>query len=46
VRSRDVLVQDAANRQVRLYRRADGSLVDTGERLQLEAAPAALKLWR
>lgn len=43
---RDVLVQDAANRQVRLYRHANGSVHDTGERLQLDAAPAALKTWR
>lgn len=41
-----VLVQDAAQRQIRLYRINDGSLADTGERLQLEAAPAALKFWR
>ncbi|MEJ8827349.1 beta-propeller fold lactonase family protein [Variovorax humicola] len=41
-----VLVQDAANRQIRLYRDAGGTLADTGERLQLDAAPAALKLWR
>jgi DNA-binding beta-propeller fold protein YncE len=43
---RAVLVQDAANRQLRLYRNVGGSLSDTGERLQLDAAPAALKLWR
>lgn len=41
-----VLVQDAANRQIRLYRNTGGALADTGERLQLDAAPAALKLWR
>jgi len=43
---RAVLVQDAANRQIRLYRNAGGTLADTGERVQLEGAPAALKLWR
>jgi DNA-binding beta-propeller fold protein YncE len=43
---RAVLVQDAANRQLRLYRHLSGTLADTGERLQLDAAPAALKLWR
>jgi DNA-binding beta-propeller fold protein YncE len=43
---RAVLVQDALNRQVRLYR-ADGNvLVDTGERLQFDGAPSSLKLWR
>ncbi|MBK6472979.1 MAG: YncE family protein [Betaproteobacteria bacterium] len=36
---RYVLIQDAANRQLRLYRRADGALADAGERLQLDAAP-------
>lgn len=41
-----VLVQDAANRQIRLYRNRGSALADTGERLQLDAAPAALKLWR
>lgn len=41
-----VLVQDAANRQIRLYRNTGGALADTGERLQFDAAPAALKLWR
>lgn len=43
---RAVLVQDAANRQLRLYRHAAGAITDTGERLQLDAAPAALKPWR
>ena len=43
---RAVLVQDAANRQIRLYRNVGGTLADTGERVQLEGAPAALKLWR
>lgn len=43
---RDVLVQDAANRQVLLYRRAGDNVVDTGERLQFNGAPASLKLWR
>jgi len=41
-----VLVQDAANRQIRLYRKADSALADTGERVQLDGAPAALKFWR
>lgn len=43
---RAVLVQDAANRQIRLYRHVSGTLFDTGERVQLDAAPAALKHWR
>lgn len=41
-----VLVQDALNRQVRLYRADGDKLVDTGERLQFEAAPSTLKPWR
>lgn len=41
-----VLVQDAAARQIRLYRKAGNTLADTGERVQFEGAPAALKLWR
>ncbi|MDM0028347.1 YncE family protein [Variovorax saccharolyticus] len=40
-----VLVQDAANRQIRLYRWSGTSLADTGERLQFDAAPAAIKFW-
>lgn len=43
---RAVMVQDAASRQIRLYERQGSSWRDTGERLQFEAAPAALKLWR
>lgn len=41
-----VLVQDAAKRQIRLYRNASGTLADSGERLQMDAAPSALKFWR
>ncbi|MGO4607723.1 YncE family protein [Variovorax sp. 2RAF20] len=41
-----MLVQDAANRQIRLYRNVGGTLSDTGERVQFDGAPAALKLWR
>ncbi|RZL96116.1 MAG: YncE family protein [Variovorax sp.] len=40
-----LLVQDAADRQIRLYRRTGNSLADTGERLQLDAAPSAVKFW-
>jgi DNA-binding beta-propeller fold protein YncE len=43
---RSVLVQDAVNRQIRLYRSVGGTLSDTGERLQFDSAPAAVKLWR
>lgn len=43
---RDVLVQDAANRQVRLYRLRGDDLLDTAVRLQFNAAPAAMKFWR
>lgn len=43
---RAMLVQDAANREIRLYRRVGTSLTDSGVRVQLDGAPAALKLWR
>jgi DNA-binding beta-propeller fold protein YncE len=43
---RGVLVQDALNRQVRLYRADGGALLDTGERLQFDGAPSSLRLWR
>jgi DNA-binding beta-propeller fold protein YncE len=43
---RRVLVQDAQNRQIRLYRADGGALVDTGERLQFDGAPSTLRLWR
>lgn len=41
-----VLVQDALNRQVRLYRADGGKLIDTGERLQFDGAPSTLRPWR
>ncbi|GAO21490.1 hypothetical protein ALISP_1310 [Alicycliphilus sp. B1] len=41
-----VLLQDAANRQLRLYRAEGDTLVDTGERLQFDGAPCALVRWR
>ncbi|KPD14876.1 hypothetical protein ADM96_36850 [Burkholderia sp. ST111] len=44
--SKQVLVQDAKNRQIRLYRDEDGTLSDTGERLQFDGAPSALRFWR
>lgn len=40
-----VLVQDAANRQIRLYRIVGGTLADSGERLQMDGAPSAIKFW-
>jgi len=43
---RAMLVQDAANRQIRLYRHLNGTLRDTSERLQLDGAPSAVKFWR
>jgi DNA-binding beta-propeller fold protein YncE len=43
---RGVLVQDALNRQVRLYRADGATLVDTGERLQFDGAPSTLRPWR
>lgn len=41
----DVLIQDAANREIRLYHTASYGLVDTGERLQFDGAPCAVKFW-
>jgi DNA-binding beta-propeller fold protein YncE len=41
-----VLVQDAANRKINLYQQTNGSLVDTGESLQMKAAPSTIKYWR
>jgi DNA-binding beta-propeller fold protein YncE len=41
-----VLVQDAASRQLRLYRAEGDTLIDTGERLQFDGAPCALVRWR
>ncbi|MCY1220318.1 Lactonase, 7-bladed beta-propeller [compost metagenome] len=43
---RAVLVQDAANRQIRLYRIDGNTVSDSGQRVQLDAAPATLKFWR
>ena len=43
---RDVLVQDALNRVVKLYRRTADGLVDTGEHLQFDGAPCAITFWR
>lgn len=43
---RGVLVQDALNRQVRLYRAEGSALTEAGERLQFDAAPSTLRLWR
>jgi hypothetical protein len=42
---RAVLVQDAADREIRLYRNMGGTLAYTGERVQFDGAPAAVKLW-
>lgn len=41
-----VVVQDAANRQLRLYRSQGDGLADTGIRLQFDGAPCALVRWR
>ena len=43
---RAMLVQEAAHRQIRLYRNTGRVLTDSGERMQFDGAPAALKLWR
>lgn len=41
-----ILVQDAANRKIHLYQQINGSLSDTGESLQMKAAPSTIKYWR
>lgn len=43
---RNLLVQDAANRQVRLYHAEGETLVDTGGRLEFDAAPCTIRFWR
>ncbi len=42
----EVLLQDAKNRLVKLYRRTASELVDSGEKLEFEGAPCAIKRWR
>jgi DNA-binding beta-propeller fold protein YncE len=41
-----VLVQDAMNREIRLYQISSGRLEDTGQRLKLNGAPSAMKYWK
>lgn len=41
-----VVIQDALGRKLWLYSLADGSLVDTGVRLSLDAAPSGLVRWQ
>jgi YVTN family beta-propeller protein len=41
-----VLVQDAMNREIRLYQFSGSRLEDTGQRLKLNAAPSAMKYWK
>jgi DNA-binding beta-propeller fold protein YncE len=43
---RGVLVQDALNRQIRLYRADRGGLTDTDARVQFNGAPSTLRFWR
>jgi DNA-binding beta-propeller fold protein YncE len=43
---RYVLVQDALNQEIRLYKIDGKQLSDTGERLKMKAAPAALRYWK
>jgi len=44
--SRSVVVQDAAARQLRVYRTDGTTMSDTGERLGFDAAPCAIVRWR
>jgi DNA-binding beta-propeller fold protein YncE len=41
-----VLVQDAMNREIRLYQLNGSRLEDTGQRLKLNGAPSAMKYWK
>lgn len=43
---RNVLVQDAMNREIRLFNLEGNILNDTGQRLKLNAAPSAIKYWK
>jgi len=42
---RNVLVQDAYNQEIRLYKIDGKKVSDTGERLKMKAAPAAIRYW-
>jgi DNA-binding beta-propeller fold protein YncE len=42
---RNVLVQDAYNQEIRLYKIDGNKVSDTGERLKMKAAPAAIRYW-
>ena len=42
---RNVLVQDAQNQEIRLYKIDGKKVSDTGERLKMKAAPAAIRYW-
>lgn len=42
---RNVLVQDAHNQEIRLYKIDGKKVSDTGERLKMKAAPAAIRYW-
>lgn len=43
---RNVLVQDAMNREILLYKLQGNTLSDTGERLKFNAAPSAIRTWK
>jgi DNA-binding beta-propeller fold protein YncE len=42
---RKVLVQDAYNQEIRLYKIDGKKVSDTGEKLKMKAAPAAIRYW-
>jgi DNA-binding beta-propeller fold protein YncE len=42
---RNVLVQDAYNQEIRLYKIDGKKVSDTGEKLKMKAAPAAIRYW-
>jgi DNA-binding beta-propeller fold protein YncE len=42
---RNVLVQDAHNQEIRLYKIDGKKVSDTGERLKMKAAPATIRYW-
>lgn len=42
---RNVLVQDAYNQEIRLYKIDGKKVSDTGEKLKMKAAPASIRYW-
>ena len=43
---RNVVIQDAMNKEMRLYKIDGNQVTDTGERLKMKAAPATIRYWK